>query len=378
MRRSDDLLTTIEAIHAAGLDGALWPDALTRVTRLFGAVGATIEDFDKRSLTLRDFHVVGLPNGAEIPYLEHYAQHNPRAAFAFRHLSMQTLCDYQFIDEHGMEREPYYAEYLNSIDLRYFLSGQICNTQDTQTVVAVHRSRRQGHLERGDVERMRRLIPHLRQAWDVSTRLKSAERAVRTFEHALDWLTDGIALLRADGRIAYANESMQAIMRRDDAIRTRKGMIEFAADAARTRFAAAIAAARMDEAGLVACDFAIARRAGEPPYLVSIRPIARTARQDRSDPRVGAVAIMFVHDTLQRHGGSIQVLRDAFGLTEAEANVARALQDGMAPGDYARARKLSLNTVYTHLRRIKEKTRCHRMSELIRRLNELQAPRRID
>jgi DNA-binding CsgD family transcriptional regulator len=39
---------------------------------------------------------------------------------------------------------------------------------------------------------------------------------------------------------------------------------------------------------------------------------------------------------------------------------------------------LSLNTVYTHLRRIKEKTICHRMPELIRKLNDLHIPLRLD
>ena len=81
---------------------------------------------------------------------------------------------------------------------------------------------------------------------------------------------------------------------------------------------------------------------------------------------------MFVHDPLQQHAGTIAILRDAFGLTEAEAGVAKALQDGVALGDYASKRVLSLNTIYTHLRRIKEKTACHRMPELIRKLNDLQ------
>jgi DNA-binding NarL/FixJ family response regulator len=56
--------------------------------------------------------------------------------------------------------------------------------------------------------------------------------------------------------------------------------------------------------------------------------------------------------------------------------LAQALQEGMAVTDYARARKLSLNTAYTHLRRIKEKTGCKHMAELIRWLNDLRLPLR--
>ncbi len=71
-------------------------------------------------------------------------------------------------------------------------------------------------------------------------------------------------------------------------------------------------------------------------------------------------------------------MRDVFGLTESEAHLAQALQSGVPIGNYARDRALSLNTVYTHLRRLKEKTGCHRMPELIRKLNDLQVPLRVD
>ncbi|MEX2033735.1 MAG: hypothetical protein WEA28_00915 [Xanthobacteraceae bacterium] len=376
MAEGDDLLRTIEAAHTAALDERLWPKALTALARLFGAVGASLEDFDKHSVALRDFRTAGLPQGAEIPYLEYYSQHNPRAAYAFRNLSLRTLCDYQFIDERGMDRDPYYVEYLRSIGLRYFLSGQISNTPDTQAVVAIHRSRRQGHIERADVERMRRLLPHLCQAWDVTTRLKSAERAVRSLEHALDWLADGVVLLRADGHVLYANESFQAIARRGDGIRIRKGMVEIADAAGRTGFAEAVGIlekARDGAVELASNDIAVPREGGAQAYIVSVRLLAHSAHDSRA---YNAAMIVFVHDPMQRYTATVRVLRDVFGLTEAEAGLARALQAGMTLGDYARSRAVSLNTIYTHLRRIKEKTRCRRMPELIRKLNDLQTPLR--
>ena len=80
---------------------------------------------------------------------------------------------------------------------------------------------------------------------------------------------------------------------------------------------------------------------------------------------------------LRRNAGMIRVLREVYGLTGAEASVAEALQAGTSLGDYARERRVSLNTVYTHLRHIKDKTGCKRLAELIRKLNDLQAPLRI-
>ena len=48
----------------------------------------------------------------------------------------------------------------------------------------------------------------------------------------------------------------------------------------------------------------------------------------------------------------------------------------MSVPQYARENALSVNTIYTHLRRIREKTGCSRLPELIHKLNELRLPLR--
>jgi DNA-binding CsgD family transcriptional regulator len=44
--------------------------------------------------------------------------------------------------------------------------------------------------------------------------------------------------------------------------------------------------------------------------------------------------------------------------------------------DYAQEAGVSLNTIYTHLRRIKDKTGCQRMAKLNKLLRDLQVPLR--
>jgi DNA-binding CsgD family transcriptional regulator len=106
-----------------------------------------------------------------------------------------------------------------------------------------------------------------------------------------------------------------------------------------------------------------------------VRPLFET---DGRTAHQSAKTFVLVRDPLARNAAATRNLRDVFGLTEAEAALAQALQAGIPLGDYARARALSLNTVYTHLRRIREKTGCNRMAELIRKLNDLQVPLRLD
>lgn len=123
-----------------------------------------------------------------------------------------------------------------------------------------------------------------------------------------------------------------------------------------------------NDALAVPIDFQVPRLSGAPAFVVSIRPL-HGASASRPKRRLAA---LFVRDLATRGADDAGVLRDLFGFTAAEAGLALALQGGISPNDYARANGVSINTVYTHLRRIKEKTGCQRLPELICRLAELR------
>ncbi|MBF0666074.1 MAG: helix-turn-helix transcriptional regulator, partial [Brevundimonas sp.] len=112
--------------------------------------------------------------------------------------------------------------------------------------------------------------------------------------------------------------------------------------------------------------FAVARPSGDPPYVLTLRPVFG----GEADEAPGAAAVLFVHDPAGRRSTSTEGLRALFDLTAAEARLAEALTRGLSPVDYARASGVSINTAYTHLRRLKDKTGAHRLAELIHRLND--------
>lgn len=216
----------------------------------------------------------------------------------------------------------------------------------------------------------------LQQTRVVTRRRSSARDAL---ERTLHCLADGVALLRADATVVFANDSFHAIARRDDGIGLKKGAVAFADAAARKKFNGAIGAALRSRAGTSdrapATDFIVARAARGPPYLASVR----TLPGQRDRPHQGrAVAMVFVRDPAVRGSADATALRDLFGLTDAEAALALALQTGVTPTAYARARRLSLNTVYTHLRRLREKTGSSRLHELIAKFDALRFPARLD
>jgi len=379
MSTTDRLLAAIEAVHAAGLDASLWPRALDAVTQTVGGVGAAFEVVDKTTFRHREFHYMGLPPAEQLEYVDHYAASNPRLSFGMQQ-TQAVVWDYQMFDEAKMDRSPFYMDFLARMDCRYFVAGIIADTRDEFAGFTVQRSARHGHVGAPEISVMTRLLPHMRQAFDVGRRLAIADAAPRSLERALDWLSDGVVLVRADGSIAYANAAFHAAVRENDGIRSRPNGIEFAGAETRARFAAALAAVHRLRSGDVdhhaIADFSAPRRSGAPAYLVAVRPLPDNVRRDRCE--TDAIAIVFIRDPLARNVAAVRVLRETFGLTESESSLAQALQSGVPLGDYARASAISLNTAYTHLRRLREKTGCRRMTELIRKLNDLQVPLRVE
>lgn len=378
MPNGDDLLATIEAVHAAGLDASLWPRALASFAETLGGHAAMFEVFDKRAACHREWHGCGVPPACEITYFEHYIADNPRWLFMPRQRAGDVSWDYQFIDEAGMNEAPFYAELLAQMDLRYFMSGVLMATADDYACISVQRSARHGHVQKDEINLMQRLLPHVQQAFDVARRLNGASDASKSFERAFDWIADGVAFVSATGSVVYSNEALQAIVRRNDVVRLRKGVIEFLSVEARGRFDKALDAIRRQRAGeqpvLTPTDFPVRRAADAPPYLVSVRPLARPSRESQSAVR--AEAIVFIRDPITRGSAAGLMLREIFSLTEAEAGVALALHSGIPLEQYARTGKVSLNTVYTHLRRVREKTGCHSVADLVRKLDEFRIPLR--
>ncbi len=360
----DPLLSTIEAIHGAALRPADWPQALSSVATLLGGSAATLESYGVPGGSLQWLQAHGIPPANQLEYFEEFAALNPRAAYGMRQPEVQVLWDYKVLDEGAMDRDAYYSEFLPRTGFRYFLSGVVERTSSRVVVTTIQRSSRQGHVNDAEVALISKLLPHLRQSLDVSERLGVVQKA-DALRDAIDCLADGVALIGADGAVIHANRALVDIGARLDGISMGRSGLAFAASDATRAYAQALAAA----ASLEGSEFAVHRPAGTPSYVVAVRPF-RAATQEGGDQ---VAALVFVHDPLQGQGATAQVLQSAFGLTAAESDLARALQRGVTPVAYARLRKVSINTVYTHLRRVKEKTGLSRLPELVALLDAMHS-----
>jgi len=377
MPDNDLFLQTVEAIYGSGLDSERLPEALELTSRMLGAAGATLEILDKPAQRHAAFHAVGVPTLARTPYVEHFASRNPRFPFILRQDAGHVTWDHQILDEDSMRRDAFYSEFLSHLGLRYFLGAMLEHTPEKVALVSVQRTLKQGHVDKREIELMRRLVPHYQRAQDVATRLNSAGDNRGLLENVLDWLTDGVALLRADGDIVYANDALREIAQCSDGFQISDCAIEFRDPNARRRFGVALEA--VQRIGDPSCDarptdFPVPRVDGMPAYIVSVRPLVRGQLQ--TTRHVQAEIMVLIRDPLSRRSATTKILQDLFSLTNAEAYLAQAVCNGVTTGAYASERRISLNTVYSHLKHIREKTGCKSVPELIRKFADLNVPLR--
>ena len=373
MGRREQMLATITRIHAAGLDADKWPVALAAFANLIGGHGASLEFLERPTLRHRRMFSYGLPAVGD--YLAHYAPLCPRLPSALGQPTGAVQYDAQHIDDEQMNGNPFYAEFLAAYDMRYYLGAVLAKSDDELVIAGVQIAPRQGHATPEKIRLMTLLAPHLQQAADVTRRLGALAADAARFSSALDWLAEGVVILGRDGRARHVNAAAQAILAKNDGLVLRKGCVEFASPGAAAHFAAALAAiARLRGGQAVAAanaDIVVERPSGAPPLTISLRPFV--ARESGVAGDEDALAMLFVRDPAMRSGADVDLLRRAFGLTPAEADVAEALRAGQSADDYARRRGVSPNTVYTHVQRIKAKTGCARLPALIRRLEDIRA-----
>ncbi|MGJ5175241.1 helix-turn-helix transcriptional regulator [Bradyrhizobium oligotrophicum] len=343
--------------------------ALDTIRKLIGAEGATFEVIDTAARRPVIFHSSGAASAEGDDYLAHFAPRNPRLPVALRQQRSGLSWDYQVMDESTMNRDPFYAEFLPRAGLRYFLSVVLEQSPQRLVAFTLQRSPRQGHVGTCEIALMRRLTPHLQRAHRMRNSLVAAPGGdIGTA--ALDLLTDGIALLDPKGAIIHVNPSLQTISAGSGLFRIDSRGIQFGSSDLRSRYARAFDAVTRD-GGLAdadaALDFLAPRPDGLPPCTISLRALRHPwPRSDCPD----AAAMMLVHDPLQASAAT-HLLQDLHGLTRAEAQLACALSAGMTAVEYAASRGVKVTTVYTHLKRTREKTGWRSVAELTRRVHEI-------
>jgi len=178
----------------------------------------------------------------------------------------------------------------------------------------------------------------------------------------LDRLDRGVVLLDARGRIVDANSHALHVIRSCGGLRVRAGRLSFTDPELDEQLQRGLAGNGTSHRGGRAVLATRVRCRGSEPYRVVIR----TVPPDVDERRVAFFVLLYAPNGLR--GISLEVLGQVYGLTPAQAAVARSLFAGRSVEQTAGSLEVSLNTVRTHLKQIFTKCEVNSQAELLQLL----------
>ncbi len=181
-----------------------------------------------------------------------------------------------------------------------------------------------------------------------------------TLASALDTLDDGLIVTTERGLVVHANQAAQAMVAAG-ALAVWNGQLSAAASTDTRTLRTAIAACARDGQ---AC---LLRLEGLHPHQRLTVTLSRAEGAVSSSGRSGPMVVAVLRDDTPV-APSAPLLQAMFGLTLAEARLAREVMHGDGLQACARRLGVAANTARTHLNRVFDKTGTKRQAELVRLL----------
>jgi len=209
-------------------------------------------------------------------------------------------------------------------------------------------------------------ISSLRTAVTAGTGASSIGQLLTAGFSALDLLSIGLIVCGFDGQMLVANDTARAILQARDGLELNAEGVLSATHENNTGLGKVIRqvaqSSRTREAGGVNSAFLLRRPSGKRALTLFIRAV--NSKTERASEREAAVLVMILDAAIPmetREAG----LRQLYGFTAMEAQVANLLMEGNSLEDCCADFGIRRTTVRMHLRNIFAKTGVRRQGELV-------------
>jgi DNA-binding CsgD family transcriptional regulator/PAS domain-containing protein len=360
-------------VDGRGLAAAIEPVALALQTSTHAV---HLMQYERGVLRESRCEGAGLAAAVTADYQTHWIHRDPWAIAASRHGEGVLNMD-RVVPMHRYRASAIWNEWKAKRDGAFHcLSAMMQGPDGMVGRIAFHRSARAEPFGAAEEALLTPLFRHLRRALLMEARLAaSGWQTANALRSGFAALPQGVVLLDRHRRIVATNPAMEAIAARADGLSLggESGLATPHAQA-RSALSQAVGAAILATTGKVkmmpdATSVAVPRRNGLPPYIVQALPLRRIAGLGMPEDFTGAM--LLVTDDASRPRPRAPLLRQAFGLTPAEALLAAALAAGRTVAQHAATRKIAVETARSHLAAIRRKTGCRSLAELTALLGRL-------
>lgn len=358
------LLELIGQVYDAALDEQLWSGLAPRIAETFESTSTAVQVRNPGKGTVDLLAVT--QNVAEAPHGEYetyYAERDLWVQRAAKFGMSRIVASKDLISDQELERSEFYNGWCRSVRIHYLVGAILPVANGEIAAIGIHRPRGSENYDERDTARVAQFLPHLQRALQIRQRLTDPALERQAGLEAMERTATATLVATREGRVLYANQEAERLLREGDAIRIVGGRLatsERSAAERLTGFIRGAVDAASGHGGTHGGTLSVAR-ANRLPLTVLVAPF-RPAREALGAPL--PAAILFLRDPEGPTPRTI-ALQGLFGLTPAEANIAAALGDGKSVDDIITNFGISLNTARTHLKTIFAKTNTNRQGQLV-------------
>ena len=364
----EPVLDVLEALYDAAMDESRWSAALEKLAAFTGSQAATFWVLDGPELSLPIFRFVNIDPAFIRDYLKNVAPLDPTVQYLAKHPHEPIVHDGLVISEREKDRHPYYDWHHRSSDLRFRLIGRVSASRDIQAGVALHRTRTAGRFEHEDLDRFRRLAPHLTRALQIAFKLGTVGTMQQLAVELLDRKAAAIVLLDVRLRVVYANAAAETLCASGDGVSLSAAGLSASRKQDDYRLVTLLARAAGRDGSRPAPTsgaMRITRPSGKRPYAVLVSPVTRSPYALST---LRPAVCVIISDPEADPAVPSETLQAAFGLTEAEARLAALLCAGPDLRRAAERLEITYGTARVRLAVVFAKTETHSQAELIKLL----------
>jgi DNA-binding CsgD family transcriptional regulator/PAS domain-containing protein len=357
----------VSAIYDAANEPALWSEFLARLAQAFNGHGAAIRLLDPDSYYPSFSAIHGYDKTFSQEYLAHYYQtdvtiemleHAPEGTV---HTRTEQLLDKDY------QNTEYYQDFARRWHINDLLGGYFIKGQDYNARIGVHRPEGAPVFSEQDKQLMSLLIPHLQRAFHISRHIQTIKAQRESSNDALDHIPFGVVIVDGCGRPVVVNQQAEAISEEGRDFRINADSISTGSSKATQALQQLIQQAAQGQAGKAYQGGALSveRASSTQPLSIIVAPL------NSVQPVLGfegaqAAAIVFISDPAQQQSISPEILGVLYGLTQAEARLAKELALGKTLDEISDLYHLSKHTLRAQLKSIFSKTGLKRQPDLVR------------
>ncbi len=353
-----DFSRIVGEIYAAALTPDDWATPLTDIRDSVGAVAGGLVVGENED---REIKSTSLPDEVRDEYAAHYRTIDYVLADVERGPIGLARDGAQLVDLHPQSE--FNIDWMAPHDLQDGIFVRL-NEASTPTCFLVAAPRRSDPF--ASAERLHfidALVPHWQQALKSHAHLRGLGQATADVADVIDIMRHALIVVDSRRSISHMNPAATRVLGSRDGLRCTRGAVEAVRPSSNSVLQCAIERAvtcgnrGFRSGAAIACP----RTSGKWAYIIHVLPLGREASTD-------GPALLLVIDPDERSRPPTELVRNIFGLTKAEADVAVRILDGEGLKPICEGMNLSLTTVKTHLQHVFDKTHTHRQAELVRLL----------